>query len=237
MSVKYLYETIGATAFESNITKPTIPEYILSNLKYELFDWQKRAFQNFLTYQIIKKMKNPNKPTHLMFNMATGTGKTLLMAAAILYYYKHGYKYFLFFVNQNNIVNKTEDNFINNAHTKYLYKDKIVIDDKIISIKKVDTFSDEPQDIEIKFTTVQQLYNDIHLEKENQIALDDLNKKNIVMLADEAHHLNASTKNKKGEQQELYPAEFTGKTSELEIEKKVWYIVVECNFVSIPLKK
>ena len=222
MSVKYLYETIGATAFESNITKPTIPEYILSNLKYELFDWQKRAFQNFLTYQIIKKMKNPNKPTHLMFNMATGTGKTLLMAAAILYYYKHGYKYFLFFVNQNNIVNKTEDNFINNAHTKYLYKDKIVIDDKIISIKKVDTFSDEPQDIEIKFTTVQQLYNDIHLEKENQIALDDLNKKNIVMLADEAHHLNASTKNKKGEQEELYPAEFTGKTSELEIEKKGW---------------
>jgi len=52
-----------------------------------------------------------NEPTHLMFNMATGTGKTLLMAALILYYYKKGYRHFIFFVNQNNIVDKTENNF------------------------------------------------------------------------------------------------------------------------------
>lgn len=64
-----------------------------------------------------------------MFNMATGTGKTMLMAACILYYYKQGYRHFLFFVNQNNIVDKTENNFIDNTHNKYLFKDRIIIDD------------------------------------------------------------------------------------------------------------
>ena len=39
-----------------------------------------------------------------MFNLATGTGKTLLMASTILYYYNKGYKHFIFFVNQNNIL-------------------------------------------------------------------------------------------------------------------------------------
>src|SRR3989339_1481956 len=85
-----------------------IPKYILDNLKYEFFDWQKEAFENLLMYE------NDHKkyPAHLMFNMATGTGKTLLMAGAVLYYYKQGYRKFIFFVNQNNIVDKTENNFI-----------------------------------------------------------------------------------------------------------------------------
>jgi len=81
-----------------------IPKYILDNLRYGFFDWQKEAFENFLTYEAIKERENPNAPTHLMFNMATGTGKTLLMASMILYYYHKGYRHFLFFVNQNNIV-------------------------------------------------------------------------------------------------------------------------------------
>ena len=226
--IKNLYETIGDRAFRLKIPFPEIPEYISNNLKYGFFDWQKKAFENFLTFQAIKDREFPNKPTHLMFNMATGTGKTLLMASAILYYYNQGYKYFIFIVNQNNIVDKTENNFIDSSHTKYLYKGKIVIDDKTISIKKVDTFSDNPQGIEIKFSTIQKLYNDIHLERENQIALNDLNKRNIVILADEAHHLNADTKIKNGEQKELIATEFTGKTSETEIERKGWeHTVIE----------
>ncbi|MEA1995824.1 MAG: DEAD/DEAH box helicase family protein [Campylobacterota bacterium] len=208
-------------AFDYGITKPEIPQFISNNLKYSFFDWQKNALENFLTYQAIKERENPNEPTHLMFNMATGTGKTLLMASIILYYYQQGYRHFLFFVNQNNIVDKTENNFIDNTHTKYLFKEKIVIDDKTIAIKKVDTFSDNPQGIEIKFTSIQKLYNDIHLERENQTTLDDLHSKNIIMLADEAHHLNAHTK-KKDTQEELIPTEITGQTSEAEIERKGW---------------
>ena len=215
-------------AFDYGITKPEIPEYISNNLKYGFFEWQKKAFENFLTYQAIKERANPNEPTHLMFNMATGTGKTLLMASTILYYYKQGYRHFLFFVNQNNIVDKTENNFIDNTHTKYLFKEKIVIDDKTVNIKKVDNFSDNPQGIEIKFTSIQKLYNDIHLQRENQTTLDDLHSKNIVMLADEAHHLNTDTKSKNGNELELFPKEITNRTGDEEIEKKGWeHTVIE----------
>ncbi len=220
--IKNLYETIDIQKEAIRKYKPEIleiPKYISENLKYEFFDWQKKAFENFLIYEADYK----KQPTHLMFNMATGTGKTLLMAATMLYYYKQGYRHFIFFVNQNNIVDKTENNFINSTHTKYLFKEKIIIDDKTINIKKVETFSDDSYGIEIKFTTIQKLYNDIHLERENQTTLDDLNKKNIVMLADEAHHLNADTKNKNGKQTELFPTiELTNKASEKDIEKKGW---------------
>jgi len=223
--IKNLYETIGEKAYRLKLPFPDIPEYISNNLKYDFFDWQKNAFENFLTFQAVKERENPNKPTHLMFNMATGTGKTLLMASAILYYYNKGYRHFIFFVNQNNIVDKTENNFIDNTHTKYLYKEKIVIDDKTIFIKKVETFSDNPQGIEVKFTTIQQLYIDIHLEKENQTTLDDLHKKNIIMLADEAHHLNSNTKNIVV-QTEIFETEFKGTNDEKE--RKGWeYTVIE----------
>lgn len=226
--IKNLYETIGEKAYRLRLPFPEIPQYISNNLKYGFFDWQKNAFENFLTFQAIKERENPNEPTHLMFNMATGTGKTLLMASTILYYYEQGYRHFLFFVNQNNIVDKTENNFIDDTHAKYLFREKIVIDDKTITVKKVDAFSDNPQGIEIKFTSIQKLYNDTHLQGENQTTLDDLNSKNIVMLADEAHHLNTDT-NKKGlAQQELMPIEITGQTSEAEVEKRGWeHTVIE----------
>ena len=48
------------------------------------------------------------------------------------------------------------------------------------------------------------------------------------MLADEAHHLNTYTKSKKGEQLNLLPKEFTGKTSEVELEREGWeHTVIE----------
>lgn len=223
-----LQNEINEKAQRYGILRSEIPEYISDNLKYTFFDWQKDALEYFLTYEAIKKIENPNKPTHLMFNMATGSGKTLLMAATILYYYTQGYRNFIFFVNQNNIVDKTENNFIKSNHTKYLFKDKIVINNKSISIKKVDAFSDTYRDIEIKFTTIQKLYNDIHLERENQVALDDLQKRDIIMIADEAHHLNTDTISKKGYQKDLSPTQFTGKTSEIEIERKGWeHTVIE----------
>lgn len=217
--IKNLYETIGEKAFRLRLPFPEIPAFISNNLKYSFFDWQKNAFENFLTYQSIKESENPNEPTHLMFNMATGTGKTLLMASAILYYYEKGYRHFIFFVNQNNIVDKTENNFIDNTHTKYLFKEKIVIDDKTINIKKVDAFSDNTQGIEIKFTSIQKLYNDIHLQRENQTTLEDLHNLNIVMLADEAHHLNTSTKNIVI-QESFFEEELKGSSGEKE--KKGW---------------
>jgi type III restriction enzyme len=222
-----LHETIKAKAYELRIPFPEIPNYILDNLKYEFYDWQKEAFENLITFEAIKEKTNDTNPTHLMFNMATGTGKTLLMASCILYYYRQGYRKFIFFVNQNNIVDKTENNFINETHSKYLFADTVVVDDKTVKIEKVDIFSNNDDAIEIKFTTIQKLYNDIHIEKENQVFLDDLIKKDIVMLADEGHHLNADTKKKKQEELDL-DTELTEKTSQDEIERKGWeHTVIE----------
>jgi len=219
-----LYEQIKNAIEFGTAPNPEIPEYISSNLKYSFFDWQREAFQYLLLNE--KRTEGKNEPTHLMFNMATGTGKTLVMAGCILHYYKKGYRKFIFFVNQKNIIYKTENNFIDSIHNKYLFADKIVIDDETINIKKVETFSKNNEGIEIKLTTIQQLYNDIHIQKENQVLLDDLIKKDIVMLADEAHHLNADTKKLQGEL-DLH-TELNDKTSPDEIEKKGWeHTVIE----------
>jgi len=224
-----LHEKIKSV-FDFGTPVPEIPDYISRNLKYPFYDWQKKAFEYFLINE--KKEEQSNEPTHLMFNMATGTGKTLVMASALLYYYKKGYRSFIFFVNQNNIVDKTENNFLDSRHNKYLFKNKIIIDNKTISIKKVDNFSDNPDGIEIKFTTIQKLYNDIHLEKENQTTREDLNMRDVVMLADEAHHLNADTT--KGAQEELgIVTELKDNTSKTEVERKGW----EHTVIEIILKK
>lgn len=211
-------------------SKFAIPEFVSKNLKYPFFDWQKSALENFLIFDRTKSFKNfpelKNKPTHLLFNMATGAGKTMMMAALILYYYQKGYRHFLFFVNQNNIVDKTENNFIDSTHNKYLFQPKILLGDQVIPIKKVDTFSLSPQGIEIKFTSIQKLYNDIHIERENQTTLSDLHQLNIVMLGDEAHHLNSQTKKKQTALD--FNTEISGKASSDEIERKGWeHLVLE----------
>ena len=119
--IKTLEETIHKDALQLDIRKPKIDSYIHGNLKHKFFPWQEEAFENFLLFQKIREKKHCNIPTHLMFNLATGAGKTLLMAATLLYYYKKGYRRFLFFVNRKNIVDKTEHNFIDNTHPKYLF--------------------------------------------------------------------------------------------------------------------
>ncbi len=180
--------------------KYRLPEFVERNLKYPFFEWQKSALENFLIFDRTSKLKDfpdiKNRPTHLLFNMATGAGKTMMMAALILYYFEKGYRHFLFFVNQNNIVDKTENNFIDPTHAKFLFTEKILQGDTVIPIRKVETFSQYSDGIEIKFTSIQKLYNDIHIQRENQTTLADLNELNLVMLGDEAHHLNAQTKGK-----------------------------------------
>lgn len=225
---RYLFEELDGKAYRLRLPHPEIPKYITDNLRFVLFEWQENALLNFLTHEAIKQKEEDNKPTHLLFNMATGTGKTLLMAALILYYYKNGYRNFIFFANQNNIVGKTEENLINPTHTKYLFQPKIVIDNKTIQIKKVGTFSKNTEDIQILFTSVHKLHNAVYTVKENSVHLDDLQKRNIIMLGDEAHHLNADTKKKKVEQTVLDPTvELKKVASTAEIERTWEYTVVQ----------
>ena len=191
MSLYENYETLKKQF--PQIVEP-IPDYIISNLRYPLYDWQKSALENFLLNEKSRAQNKITSPNHLMFNMATGSGKTLLMAALILYYYKQGYRNFIFFVNQRNIVGKTQGNFIQKNHPKYLFKEQIAIDGRGVRIKEVEQFSLHSDDIQIKFTTIHKLHNAIYKDSENDLLLSDLQKRDLVLIGDEAHHLNSSSK-------------------------------------------
>lgn len=214
-----LQELIESEIGRRTISKIELPGYITSNLKHDFWYWQKEALQYFTAFDNSEyEFEKPaNEPTHLMFNMATGTGKTMMMAALILYYYKKGYRHFIFFVNQNNIVDKTENNFINKLHTKYEFRQNIVIEDKTINIRKVETF-DETDDLQIKFTSIHKLHNAVYLAKENSVTLDELQKRDLVMIGDEAHHFNALTI-RNGQAEMDLPLELKENASEKDVEK------------------
>ncbi len=191
----FLYEKIIQEFGKRNLAQVEVPSFITDNLKHKIRPYQKEAFQRFIICDAEDFEGKPNKPMHLLFNMATGSGKTLVMAGLILYLYKHGYKNFLFFVNSNNIINKTKDNFLNPLSSKYLFSEKIVIDEKEIKIKEIENFEESDLDnINIKFTTIQQLHLDLNSAKENSVTYEDFIDKKIALIADEAHHLSSATK-------------------------------------------
>ena len=234
-----LYEELKSLAFEYELSKvkPEDYSYITENLKFPLYDWQKTAIENFLLNEKIRRAKISKgevvPPNHLMFNMATGSGKTLVMAALILYYYKQGYRNFIFFVNQNAILGKTQANFIDNTHNKYLFSENIVIEGVRVKIREVELFSDSCDDIQIKFTTIQKLHNDIYKEGENALLLSDLQKRDVVLFGDEAHHLNASTSKKKSAANELtddisFIGELKDSAKEEDIERSWEHTVCHC---------
>ena len=171
--------------------KNEIPEYISSNLRHPLRPYQKEAIGRYLYYK--NDEKNRVLPEQILYNMATGSGKTLLMAAIILEKYKQGERNFIFFVNNSNILTKTRDNFLGGiGSSKYLFADKIVIDNQVVNIREVSDFSDSQKDsINIVFTTIQKLHTDLNTIRENRLSYEQFEDISIVLLADEAHHLNA----------------------------------------------
>lgn len=181
-----------------------MPAYIPANLNptFDLRPYQIRAFENFITH--FESPKCPH-PTQVLFHMATGSGKTLIMAGLMLYLYRKGYRNFLFFVNLSTIVKKTEDNFLNAASSKYLFADEIVLDGERIQIKKVNNFQSTDSDaINICFSTTQGLHADMWTTKENGISFDDFEDVKTVLISDEAHHLNATTKKLSKDEEKNY---------------------------------
>ena len=127
--------------------------------------------------------------------MATGSGKTLIMAGLILYLYEQGYRNFLFFVNADNIIEKTKDNFLNETSKKYLFNEIIYLNGEQVSIDKVENFEGvNPDNISICFTTIQKLHSDLNTERENGLTFEDFARKKIVLLSDESHHTNVFTR-------------------------------------------
>ena len=195
MPEQFLYERLDA-ASSMGFLKKDVPDSVTQNLnpKYELRPYQVEAFARFF-YCYKNDFPNKAYPLHLLFNMATGSGKTLIMAGLILYLYEQGYRNFLFFVNSTNIIEKTKDNFLNPSSIKYLFNPDIFIDKRHIHVSSVENFEAvNTNDINICFTTIQKLHSDLTNEKENSLTFEDFRKHKIVLIADEAHHINVKTK-------------------------------------------
>jgi type III restriction enzyme len=194
---KYLYQRLVEEFGRKAIDKTEIPQFIFSNLRagYGERAYQQTAFKYFLNYWNESFEGKPRFNHQLLFHMATGSGKTLIMAGIIIYLYEQGYRNFLFFVNSGNIIDKTRDNFLNQPSSKYLFAETISIGDKQIRIKEVDNFQAANQeDINIVFSTIQGLHSRLNTPQENSLTYDDFEDQKIVLISDEAHHINADTK-------------------------------------------
>jgi len=199
-TLKQDYDTLSKMGMLSK----DVPKYIEDNLNsaFELREYQKEAIVRFIHY--LEQNPNRIKPSQLLFHMATGSGKTLLMAANIIYLYNRGYRNFLFFVNSTNIIEKTKDNFLNPNSLKYLFNKKIKFKEKQVEINEVDNFeSSNNDDINIIFTTIQGLHSNMNVPRENAITYEDFKDKEIVIISDEAHHINAWTKNRLNKDESL----------------------------------
>ncbi len=209
-----LYETFNSIkkSFGEDYFTSRINNEIIQNLnpKFELRDYQKEALGRFNFY--FTEYHSRQRPVHLLFHMAAGSGKTLIMAANILQLYKQGYRNFIFFVNSINIIEKTRDNFLNTLSEKYLFAPKIKFDEEEIIIREVQNFQvATPKDINILFTTIQGMHTRLNNPKENAITYEDFSDDKTVLISDEAHHLQTLTKSKlnKSEEEEQKSWEYT----------------------------
>jgi type III restriction enzyme len=143
----------------------------------------------------------------LLFHMATGSGKTLMMAGLMLDLYKRGYSNFLFFVNSTNIIEKTRDNFTNIGSAKYLFNQELNLNGLPIRVQSVSNFQgSNPANINIVFTTIQGLHQQLTIPHENSLTLEDFKSQKVVLISDEAHHINVDTRLQRGQMEILESA-------------------------------
>jgi|SRR5690625_2017737 len=203
MPEMFLYQTLRANRKAGNFIP--LPNYIQNGFSENitLREYQIEAFENTITYLENENLRK-NKQTHLLYHMATGSGKTVIMVGMILYYYVQGYRNFLFFVNQNNIIEKTKDNFLNPSSNKYLFKEPLEVLGQQVNIKEVENFSvTDPDAINICFTSIQGLHDRMSFPEENGLSIEDFENEKTVLLSDEAHHVNRMTKKPNQDEKEM----------------------------------
>ena len=196
-----LQEKLKEEFGKRTISSLPLPDYFETSLSpsRKLRPYQEECFRYFLTYMNpANDFDGKQSRPHLLFHMATGSGKTLIMAGAMLYLYEQGYRNFIFFVDSTNIVEKTKDNFLNATSAKYLFNKQIVINGRRVEIKSVENFQGAGTDcINLCLTTIQGLHTDLNSERENALTYEDFSDQPVVLISDEAHHMNAATKNGK----------------------------------------
>ena len=194
--MKILQDTLREEFGKRSIADVEMPKYFATSLNpmMKLRPYQEECFKYFITYWEHDFDAKELKP-HLLFHMATGSGKTLIMAGVMLYLYEQGYRNFLFFVDSTNIIEKTKDNFLNTASAKYLFGQSINIGNKQVEIRPVDNFQAVDDNcINLCLTTIQGLHTSLNTPKENAVTIEDFADKRIVLISDEAHHTNTATK-------------------------------------------
>lgn len=69
-------------------THKNIPLYVSTNLntKFQIREYKKEAYARFSYY--LNDYRSKELPIHLLFNMATGSGKTFVMASLIIELYE-----------------------------------------------------------------------------------------------------------------------------------------------------
>ncbi|MBM3189476.1 MAG: DEAD/DEAH box helicase, partial [Chloroflexi bacterium] len=183
------------TVWELGYIPRTLPDEIPANLNPALLlrPYQEEALARLLYY--LDGYPKRVRPSQVLFHMATGSGKTLVMAAAILYLYQQGYRDFVFFVNSTNIIDKTRDNFLNPLSSKYLFAETLKFGPQEVHIREVENFQAAYEDdIRILFTTIQGLHSRLNAPRENSLTYEDFAEHDVVLISDEAHHINALTK-------------------------------------------
>ena len=192
---QFLYQELDSRIKwgELDFTLPTAVERNLNpNLPLRLC--QRSAFARFFRC-MDKGFPGMESPPHFLFHMATGSGKTLVMAGLILWLYERGWRNFLFFVAKTNIVEKTRDNFLNPASSKYLFNSDIFIGGRRVRPAAVPSFdAANPDGINILFTTIQGLHAQLQTEKENSVSLEDFRRHQIALIGDEAQNFNVATR-------------------------------------------
>lgn len=86
--MEFLYKIFDTgSRFNKQIDNTEIPDYLTKNLSsiFDLRPYQQKAYSRFIYFFNNGFYDKQAKPYQLMFNMATGSGKTMIMAGLILY--------------------------------------------------------------------------------------------------------------------------------------------------------
>ena len=199
---KNLQDVLKEEFGKRTIENTELPNYFIQSLNpaMKLRPYQEECFKYFITYWE-NSFGGKDRQPQLLFHMATGSGKTLIMAGAMLYLFEKGYRNFLFFVPSTNIIEKTKENFLNQASPKYQFGPTIAIGEKRIELKMVDNFQGiDDGCINLCLETTHGLHSLLNNPKENSLTYDDFAQHKIVLISDEAHHMNSATKKGKDTQ-------------------------------------
>jgi type III restriction enzyme len=172
-----------------------IPGYITDNLapNKPMRDYQIEAVKRFIW---LFESGNRQAAQHLLFNMATGTGKTLVMTACVLYLYEQGYRNFIFLVHRDQILKQAKKNFTDYTFEKYLFNARgITFNGRKVQVRAIARLQDAtPHDINFLFISTSLLFNRLKEDQENSLTLEDFKQNDVVIIADEAHSLNVETR-------------------------------------------